>query len=400
MKFRKLIIAIAFWGPLFGIQVNSSNAHITQTDSLLTQRKTLNKVNAPLSLNGTWFSLSSGLTNAVNAIAIVGSDVYVGGKFINAGGIANADKIARWDGSSWHALGSGLNGDVEAIAVSGSDIYVGGRFVNAGGISTGDKIARWDGSNWHAVGSGLSTTNTVYAIAASGSDVYIGGQFANAGGIQEADMIVRWDGSNWHALGNGLRHELGASVVRAIAVSGSNVFAGGNFTNAGGESNADYIARWDGSNWYALGSGITTYPTSVSAIAVDGSDVYVGGSFVNAGGNQDADTFALWDGSNWHGLGFIWFGNVYAISVDGDNVYVGGSFTDAIKRWDGSTWHSLDSGLASGQNVWAIATDENNVYVGGEFNNIGGVTNGDKIARWEKATELLGYKIYLPTILR
>ena len=38
----------------------------------------------------------------------------------------SARNIARWDGSTWDSLGSGVNDDVLAIAVSGSDVYVGG----------------------------------------------------------------------------------------------------------------------------------------------------------------------------------------------------------------------------------------------------------------------------------
>ena len=52
-------------------------------------------------------------------------------------------RIARWDGSALHALGSGLNGEADAIAVAGSDVYVGGGFTDAGGDPYADRIARW-----------------------------------------------------------------------------------------------------------------------------------------------------------------------------------------------------------------------------------------------------------------
>src|SRR5262249_37673518 len=41
-------------------------------------------------------------------------------------------------------------------------------------------IAKWNGTNWEALGSGMN--NWVYALAASGSDLYAGGQFTTAGG--------------------------------------------------------------------------------------------------------------------------------------------------------------------------------------------------------------------------
>jgi hypothetical protein len=43
--------------------------------------------------------------------------------------------VAEWDGSAWSALGSGLDFWVNALAVSGSDLYVGGYFTTAGGSS-------------------------------------------------------------------------------------------------------------------------------------------------------------------------------------------------------------------------------------------------------------------------
>ena len=94
-----------------------------------------------------WNALGSGVNDGVFAIAVSGSDVYVGGFFTDVGGNPNADYIARWDGSSWNALGDGLSSDVRAIAVSGSSIYVGGFFTNAGGNANADYVARWDGSS-------------------------------------------------------------------------------------------------------------------------------------------------------------------------------------------------------------------------------------------------------------
>jgi hypothetical protein len=118
--------------------------------------------------------------------------------------------------------------------------------------------------------------NPVRALAVSGANVYAGGYFTNAGGIN-ANYIARWDGNSWNALGSGMSPN---SLVMALAMSGTNLYAGGVFTNAGGIS-ANYIAKWDGSSWSALGSGMDNY---VDALAVSGSDLYAGGVFRMAGG--------------------------------------------------------------------------------------------------------------------
>ncbi len=97
-----------------------------------------------------------------------------------------------------------LTGGVTALAVSGGDVYVGGWFQDAAGIAEADSVARWNGNAWSALGGGGGTgalTGQVFALAVSGGDVYMGGFFTDAGGIPEADYVARWNGSSWSALG-------------------------------------------------------------------------------------------------------------------------------------------------------------------------------------------------------
>ena len=124
--------------------------------------------------------------------------------------------------------------------------------------------------------------NTVYALAVVGTDLYAGGSFTKAGG-SAATNVAKWNGSVWSALGSGMNNS-----VYALAVSGSHLYAGGLFAKAGG-SGANLIAKWDGSAWSALGSGMagSSYPP-VCALAVVGSDLYAGGYFTMAGGKVSA----------------------------------------------------------------------------------------------------------------
>ena len=70
-------------------------------------------------------------------------------------------------------------------------------------------------------------------------------------------------GRRWvRGCGRSLQHG-----VSALAVSGSDLYAGGDFTTAGGSA-ANNIAQWNGSSWSALGSGMNG---SVYALAVSGS---------------------------------------------------------------------------------------------------------------------------------
>ena len=230
-----------------------------------------------------------------------------------------------------------------------------------------------------------STFNSINAIVVSGSDVYIGGDFTNAMFIG-ANYIIRWNQKNntWHTIGTG--NELNGPV-HAIAVSGNDVYVGGEFTDAGGDSSADHIARWDGNNWNALDIGLND---NVYAIAIQGSNVYVGGSFISAGGNFESDYIARWDGSNWNAMGQL-DNSVRAIAVSGTEVFVGGAFTSAssagsnyFATYDGAFWGSLGTPL-NGE-VRAIAISGTDLYIGGAFTDAGGNANADAVAYFDLNT--------------
>jgi hypothetical protein len=234
-----------------------------------------------------WTTLGSGVGPAftsVTAIAVSGTDVYVGGNFsfANATGFTPVavNNIARWNGTTWSALGSGTNGAVLTIAVSGTDIFAGGGFSTAGGAGASN-IAKWNGSSWSALGSG--TDGPVAVLTVIGNDVYAGGGFDTAGGVG-AKNVAKWNGTNWSALGSGVN-----GVVNALAASAAGIYAGGAFTTAGG-TGANFIARWNGYRWSALGSGMNS---AVNALAAMGSDLYVGGTFSTAG-NKHSSRVALW----------------------------------------------------------------------------------------------------------
>jgi hypothetical protein len=360
------------------------------------------------------------LNQEVQAVAVSGSDVYVGGWFTNVHGIPTADYVARWDGSAWHGLGSnvagtdgafGCNGScvVYALAVSGSNIYVGGGFTDVAGNTAADYVARWDGSDWHAMGTAGSINNDVFALAVSGSDVYAGGYFTDAGGTAAADYVAKWDGSNWSALPDGSGNAALHGQVNALASSGGNLYVGGQFLNAAGIPAADHVARWDGSAWHALGSNgagdgalNNTNTYSVTALAVAGSNVYVGGNFGNAANIPQADHVARWDGAAWHALGSNSAGtdgawvSAYGVTLAmaGTDLYVGGYVRDVagipaadmIAMWNGKAWFALGSDGAGngalGYRADAMAASGSALYVGGAFLDAAHIPQADWIARW------------------
>lgn len=137
-------------------------------------------------------------------------------------------------------MSSGLNGAVNAIAVTpNGHVYVGGEFTLAGGVSV-KGIARWDGS-WHDVGDGVTDVfdnpGSVNALAVNGTDVYAGGNFANAGSVSAA-YVARWDSaaSQWESLGSTLSYE-----VDGLDTNGTELYIAGRTNVNGGFRFYQYI---------------------------------------------------------------------------------------------------------------------------------------------------------------
>jgi hypothetical protein len=347
-----------------------------------------------------WSALGEGINGGyVNCVAFdsVG-DLYTGGYFVGAGGVT-APCVGKWDGSAWSALGTGMNGgggysgpNVAAVAFDAiGNVYAGGAFSTAGGAAA-NNIAKWDGAAWSALGSGMGGSYPSYvnclAIDSSGN-LYAGGSFTRAGGAA-ANSIAKWDGSAWSALGSGTDGN-----VYALAFDrAGNLYAGGAFSTAGGLA-ATNIAKWNGSAWSALGpgiglgAGIGISPGEVFALAVDSSgNLYAGGYFTNAG-SLSVNSIAKWNGSSWSALGSGLSGGqatylspvAYALAFDRTgNLYAGGDFAGAgsvtascIARWNGSAWSPLGSGMSEpgsdgGLSVDGLALDSSgNLYAGGDF---------------------------------
>ncbi|MCB0834132.1 MAG: hypothetical protein KDC45_11765, partial [Bacteroidetes bacterium] len=317
-----------------------------------------------------WSALGSGLNGSVETVAISGNEIYVGGTFTDAGGNPNADHIAKWNGSSWEALGTGLNNTVNEIVIRDGDVYVSGIFTDAGGNANADGIAKWNGTSWEAFGTGVNST--LYTeMAISGSNIYITGIFASAGNVSGADYVAKWNGSSWEAMPG-----LGVVNARAIAVLGEKVFLGGNF---------GLISEWNGSAWQTLSTGLNG---TVNAFAVSGNDLYIGGAFTNAGGNSSADYLTKWNGASFEPVPGTLNASVKQLMVNGDDLYVYGNFlnagnnlsADRLARFDGATWYSV--GLLDGsEDFLALTMDGYDMVVGGSWTGIEG-TIMPNIARW------------------
>jgi hypothetical protein len=342
----------------------------------------------PTFSDANWISFG-GLPGADGTVDVTAVDahgnLYIGGVF-NSVGNTVAHYIAKWDGSTWTTLGQGVDNAVEAFAFSpDGTVYASGAFITAfnsdGTPVTAVGIAKWNGQQWSDLGGGVTGGVFgyffVHALAVWGTNLYAGGYFSAMGGVS-ANYIARWNGSAWSAVGSGMD-----DIVYTLALFDDKLYAGGSFANAGGTL-ARYVARWDGSSWSALAGGLDY---GVNGLAVSGTNLYVGGNFNNAfnsgGATVPAHYVARWDGSAWSAVGTGMNNTVDAVAVAGNTLFAGGIFSKAdgasaanVAQWDGRAWSALGSGTSpdsgGGADVRTLATWGTNLYLGGNFGGAGG----------------------------
>ncbi len=209
----------------------------------------------------TWSNMFPGdghLQPAVNALAVHNAELYQGGEF---GGCMNriVNNVARWDAHRWAGVGAGLAYYVYALVEFDDPNTPEGALLFAG---AGDGVYQQpDDPNdpnepWPLVG---GSDAPVRALAVFEGALYAGGEFTEIGG-EDANYIARWNGTAWEEVGGGVGpdpNDANSPPAKVLALTvfdgggGEALFAGGTFLTAGGLS-AKRIARFRDGTWSAL----------------------------------------------------------------------------------------------------------------------------------------------------
>ncbi len=225
----------------------------------------------------------------------------------------------------------------------------------------------------------------VSIIELVGEEAYIGGRFDGIGNVY-APRVAHWDGTQWSALGSGVSD----GNVSAILVEGSDVYVGGSFWSAGGVP-AVGVARWDGSAWSALGDGIEPggYAFDISSLVRNNGQLWAAGwrQIDHAGGTEPV--FAVWDGVDWTSyMSDDYYGSVNAMKSDGQFLYLAGSVQTlfvfppvegGVLRWDGTALTPMGDGLQG--NVYDLEFFDGQLHAVGDFST-SGLTTVRNIAAW------------------
>ncbi|MBI5362169.1 MAG: hypothetical protein HZA53_03255 [Planctomycetes bacterium] len=208
---------------------------------------------------------------------------------------------------------------------------------------------------------GTSISKLATYDAGNGLELYAGGDFTRFGALQ-GNYIARWNGTAWSSLGSGLDAQPTAMAVYDDG-TGPALYVCGNFSVAGGIATSG-IARWNGSSWSAVGSGLAA--PSVLLVYDDGSGpaLFAGGNFTSMGG-VPANRVAKWNGTSWSALGTGANSTVRTLTRHDDGsgpaLYAGGDFSNVggvpagrVARWNGTSWSAL--GPSFSNSVYALTS--------------------------------------------
>ena len=372
-------------------------------DTVMTRRNYL----AAFDAAGNLLPWNPGASGTVYALTVDRGVVYAGGHFRTAGGGRNAEerlRLAAFDTEgnllSWNP---GASDRVRVLTVDSGVIYAGGQFTSAGG-GTGtterNHLAAFDTAgdllSWNPGANG-----TVRGLAVDSGVVYAGGQFTSAGG--GTGTTERFGVAAFDTAGNLLPWNPGASrTVYALTVDSGVVYAGGDFRTAGGGTGTTERLRLaafdrDGNllSWDP-GAGLGW----VNALAAYDGAVFAGGNFIAAGGGigkTERLGLAAFDMAGnllpWN-EGVIG-GGVTALAMDRGTIYAGGHFHGRLAAFDkvGNRlgWSPRVTG-APGDSVSALAVKSGTIYVGGRFSSAdggAGWTDRAGLAAFDTAGNLL-----------
>ena len=333
------------------------------------------------------------LDDNVNALAIAGSAVYVGGSFdefddpnsstnLERHGLGSFD-LSTGDPTTWTVdVGGGF---VNALVHDGSRLYAGGGFTTIGatnveGLAAIDPSSGVVDATWTPDPQVSLGFPNVYALAVQGPNLVVGGSFTSIGGEAHDDLAIVDRANGGVAITafapNVMRDE--NTEVRAVAVAGSDLYAGGDFRSVGGLDRG-YLAAFDSDGIATAWNPVADAP--VEALAYRGATLYVGGSFATIAGQAHANLAALdTNGSLLPSAAPVANGAVYSMVVDdaAAELVVGGAFTTvegaghqrlaAIDLANGhvKTWAPSVDGA-----VIAIALTSTRAYIGGNFTTVG-----------------------------
>ncbi len=342
-----------------------------------------------------WRTQGSGASLTVETFAVMGDTLFIGGIFSSIGG-KSAKCLAAYD-SGFISFNTGTlaGGPVKCLEEFNGKMFSGGEhyFSPFGPYNVLENNGNsWDGpySFYGSVNDLIVFNNELFACGDGSQTIGPGPSVSKIGkwnAISSAWVNVDTSGAK--------------DAVYDMEIFNAELYAAGAFDTINGMA-ANKIAKWDGSSWTAIGSGITGV---IYTMTVYDNKLFIGGSFNISG--IASEHIAYWDGSSWNavGAGFSQFGRVYCFAIYNNKLIIGGFFEEGdgnpgnyIAQWDGSSYSSLGEGITGepvflSRSVYAMEAYKGELWVGGDFSGVGADTmQADNIAIWSVSNPNPGIK--------
>lgn len=318
----------------------------------------------------TWTTLGAGANDEVTALyADEGNGrLIVAGKFTELDQVS-CSQVGTYQNGTFSALGAGIDGDIHAIAVLGTDIFLGGLFEND------NNIAIWDGSQWSYE---QILVGEVHAFHVWNGELLAGGDFASTGGSIDRNYLVRRQAGNWEAFG------WNSGPVYAFAEHNGQLIAGGMAdVNSLDPHYVSYLDLLEG--WKPMGAASHRLDNVVHSLLSYREELYAAGGCVDAN-DSTTFCFARLDTGKWVSYlqyDIYSFPNRAITSLVGttSHLYLGGDIQinpevgtygrglATLELFDALAYLEAVADLDSGAH--AITTFQNKLIVGGAFQNQG-----------------------------
>ncbi|KPL81708.1 hypothetical protein [Herpetosiphon geysericola] len=233
--------------------------------------------------------------------------------------------VVYWDGRQWLKLGT-LNGYVEALTIHQNKLYVGGKLSLAG---QNVDLAYWDGTTWTALATVINN-NYLVGLASYQNELYVAGDPLVIDG-QTYQNIARWNGSQWREVGTGID-----GITLNLLSAADGLYAGGALDPINGE-NQGGIVRWDGTQWHDVGGGVTGYVMDLQLVD---NQLIIGGGFTSTT-NLSMHNVAAWNGTSWNSFGTGIDNQIASVLMRSDGLYALGRYNGIgvpLYVWNGTNW--------------------------------------------------------------
>lgn len=239
-----------------------------------------------------------------------GPSLLVAGNFATAG-VPNTANVALYRNGQFRAMDTGLSGAVRDAIVfddgSGPALYAAGGITGTGGLAAPVGASSFGADGWRSHSGGPYSSIPAFQMltgnVGQGSRIY-----ATTG------QIVEWTGSQWQRMGT-LGPVMSACIHPVANVP--TLIAGGEFNTTNGNS-VEYVARWSGTTWQQVGTGLTRAVRSVVSFN-NGLETKLYAAGQNIIGSGTSPGLAVLNGNTWQAVANAPT-SIYSMKVVNDGV--------------------------------------------------------------------------------